>query len=103
MMVPMAATPEVRDVPERGRFEVYVDDNRAGHMEYELRGDVLVANHTEVDPAYEGQGVGSALIRQVLQQVRDTGMTVVAHCPFVGAYIERHPEVQDLRSDGGGR
>lgn len=97
----MESTPEVIDVPDMGRVQAYVDGEPAGFMAYEVRGPVLVAQHTEVDPAYEGHGVGSALVRFVLRRVRDSGMTVLARCSFVSAYIDRHPEVQDLRTAEG--
>jgi len=94
MMVSMAT--EVRDNPDESRFEVYVDGQRAGLMTYRLSGDTFDARHTEVDDAYEGQGVGSALVQAVLEQVRDTGLRLKPTCPFVRAYVERHPEYADL-------
>ena len=56
----------------------------------------MVFVHTEVDDAFEGQGVGSLLVRQALDSVRGEGLRVVAQCPFVKAWIERHPEYADL-------
>ena len=53
--------------------------------------------HTEVDDAYEGQGVGSAMVRQMLDQIRaDGGRNVTVLCPFVNAWLRRHPDYQDL-------
>ena len=47
-------------------------------------------------PALEGRGIGSRLVRAALEKVRAEGLKVVALCPFVKAYIEKHPEEQDL-------
>lgn len=63
---------------------------------YQREGDRLVFTHTVVPPEIEGHGVGSRLVRGALDQVRDQGLKVVPQCPFVRAYVERHPEYRDL-------
>ena len=88
---------EVRDNPDESRFEAYVDGQLAGYSAYLLAGSTLTFVHTEVDDAYEGQGVGSSLVRQSLDQLREReGLRVTASCPFVRAWMRRHPEYQDL-------
>jgi predicted GNAT family acetyltransferase len=89
---------EVRDEPESSRYAAYVDGELAGFSEYTLdaeRGRIVIS-HTEVDDAFEGHGVGSALVRGELDDVRRRRLRVVAQCPFVKAWIERHPDYQDL-------
>ena len=87
----------VKDNPGLGRFEAHVDGALAGFAAYRLSGGHIVFTHTEVDDAYEGQGVGGALARGALDQVRAAGEhDVVAMCPFIAAWIERHPAYQDL-------
>jgi uncharacterized protein len=49
-----------------------------------------------VDPHFEGKGVGAALVQGVLDDVRARGLKVRPCCPFVAAYIRRHPEYEDL-------
>jgi len=63
---------------------------------YQLRGDVVAFTHTEVPAALEGQGIASRLIKGALADVRQRGRKVLALCPFVAGYIDRHPEEQDL-------
>ncbi len=92
---------DVRDVPERSRYEVTVDGVLAGHADYRDQGDVRVFVHTEVDDAFEGQGVGSTLAREALDDVRASGRSLVPRCPFIRAYIERHPDYADLVSAPG--
>ncbi len=82
------------DVGEQ-RYELAVDDEVA-IAAYEKRGDTVVFTHTVVPPALEGHGVGSRLIQGALDDVRRNGGHVVAECSFVAAYIERHPDQQDL-------
>ncbi len=87
----------VRDNPEAHRFEA-VDESGsvAAVAVYRRHDDRVVFVHTEVDDAHEGQGVGSVLVRAALDTVRAEGLRVVAQCPFVRAWIERHPEYADL-------
>jgi predicted GNAT family acetyltransferase len=86
---------DVHDNPARHRFELVVDRHLA-FSEYALDGDVITFTHTLVPPALEGHGVASQLISGALAQVRARGLKVRPVCKFVKAYIERHPEWQDL-------
>ena len=52
--------------------------------------------HTEVPPELGGKGIGSQLIRGALDQVRAEGLKVIAQCPFVKAYIDKHQDYADL-------
>ena len=93
----MGAAVDVRDHPESKQFEAYVDGRLAGFSAYELTGDTIMIMHTEVDDAYEGQGVGSALVRQMLDLIRADGeLKVTVLCSFVNAWLRRHPDYQDL-------
>ena len=86
---------EVANNAERNRYEARVDGELAGFSAYRLRGADIVFTHTEVH--LEGQGVGSTLVRGALDDVRRQGtLKVVALCPFVKGYIEKHPEYADL-------
>jgi predicted GNAT family acetyltransferase len=90
-------TPEVRDNPERSRFELWVGDDLAGFLLYqEDARDVLQLVHTEIHPRFEGQGLASALIRTVLDTMRERGRQILPVCPFVKAYLHKHPEYVDL-------
>lgn len=85
----------VRDNKAEHEFELVVDGHRAVAA-YQLEDDTIVFTHTVVPKAIEGRGVASKLIRGALDQVRDRGLKVIPQCPFVAAYIKRHPDVQDL-------
>lgn len=77
------------------RFESSVDGYTA-FLNYKLRGTLLALIHTEVPPELEGRGVGSALARFALEFAKERGLKVLPSCPFVAAYIERHPEYAEL-------
>ena len=85
----------VRDNAKLGRFELDADGHIA-FSEYKRADGVLTIRHTEVPKQLEGRGIGSALIRGVLDAARADGLKVKPLCPFAKAYIERHPDYADL-------
>jgi predicted GNAT family acetyltransferase len=87
---------DVRDAPDRTRYEASVEGELAGFAEYRDVEGARVFVHTEVFDAFEGKGVGSSLARGALDDVRAHGRRLVALCPFIAAYIERHAEYADL-------
>ena len=89
-------TVDVRDHPAALRYEATVDGELAGTLRYTLDGPVVTLVHTEVDPRYEGQGVGAELVRGALDDLRARGKKVRPQCEFVLAYLERHDEYRDL-------
>ncbi|WP_244927899.1 GNAT family N-acetyltransferase [Nocardioides sp. W7] len=83
--------------PGESRYEAHLDGELAGFAEYVLDDDAIVFTHTEVDDRFEGQGVGSALARFALDDVRRDGTrAVVPRCPFIRRWIDKHPEYADL-------
>ena len=86
----------VVDVPERGRFEIRVDDKVVGLASYHVDNGTMTLPHTEVDPSVGGRGLGSALVAGVLAAARERGLTVLPYCSFVRHYIQQHPEELDL-------
>ena len=88
---------EVRDNPGENRYEALVDGELAGFSAYHLTRASIVFTHTEVFDAFEGHGVGSALARGALDDVRAKGeREVVPVCPFIHRFIDDHPEYGDL-------
>ena len=85
----------VADAPDALRYEAIVDGELAGVLEYVIRRDRIALVHTEVRPQSEGQGIGSALARFALDDARRRGLLVIASCPYVRHYLERHPEDHD--------
>ena len=88
-------TDTVSDNRAQQRYELAVDGHVAA-SDYEIADCVNTFVHTEVPPELGGKGIGSKLIKGALDQVRAGGLKVIAQCPFVKAYIEKHPEYADL-------
>jgi len=93
--------PAVRvvDNPAEQRYEAWIGDEMAGAAYYEMRTpDHIVFVHTEVDDKYEGHGVGGALARGALDDVRARGFKVTPLCPFISRWMHEHPEYEDLHA-----
>ena len=78
------------------RYEAYVDGQLAGYCEYNLLTDAIMFTHTEVLEAFEGQGIGSAIARHVLDAARSEGKHVIPVCQFIAGYIRKHRDYADL-------
>ncbi len=86
----------IRHEPEAQRFAIELA-NGTGVIRYrELAGRVLDLNHTFVPPGLRGSGIASRLTEHALRYAREHGYRVIPSCPFVAAYIERHPHYRDL-------
>jgi predicted GNAT family acetyltransferase len=87
----------VQDNPEKNRYEACDDAGVvAGFAAYTIRDGTLVFTHTEVDDAFEGRGIGSALARGALDDARERSLPVRPDCQFIRGYIEKHDEYADL-------
>ena len=88
-------TEHVRDNSAAHRFEL-VFDGTAAFIAYRKAADIVTLVHTEVPEALAGRGVGSKLAKGALELLKEAGAKVVPECPFVAAYIDKHPEFQAL-------
>jgi predicted GNAT family acetyltransferase len=77
------------------RYELAVDGHIAATY-YQIADGVITFVHTEVPPELGGRGIGSRLIQGALDQVRADGLKVIAQCPFVKGWIEKHRDYADL-------
>jgi uncharacterized protein len=87
---------KVVDVPEKGRFEIRLDDRVVGLASYHIEGTTMTLPHTEIDPSMGGRGLGTVLVSAVLDAARERGLHVLPYCSFIRHYIQQHPETVDL-------
>jgi predicted GNAT family acetyltransferase len=85
-----------KDNPDEHQFEIFVDDALAGFTVYRARPGIRAFIHTEIDPTYEGQGLGGQLITAALDAAREAGDEVLPFCPFVNHFIKTHGDYLDL-------
>jgi uncharacterized protein len=88
-------TSTVRDNTALSRFELDADGVTAV-ANYRVAGNVMTITHTEVPPHARNRGIASRLIEGVLVEARARGLKIVPLCPFVSAYVDKHPEYRDL-------
>jgi uncharacterized protein len=81
---------------EERQYEIWADDELAGFTQYHPYQGVLAFIHTEVEDRFEGQGLGSTLVRGALDEVRSRGESMLPFCPFVRGYIQKHREYVDV-------
>lgn len=74
------------------RFEIYFDGELAGFAEFEVSNQKISYPHTEIDPRFGGQGLGSQLIKEALDEALEQNLEVAPYCSFVSAYIKKNSE-----------
>lgn len=85
---------------EKKRFELKVEGETA-FIEFILSNEnIMFLTHTEVPVSLEGKGVGSAIVSKTLEYIREKGYTLAPLCPFVAAYVKRHPDWKSILAKG---
>ena len=87
---------EVRKNAQRDRYEILVDGGVIGFAEYREVRDSVLMPHTEISKAHEGEGLGNELVEFALKDIQAAGKHVIPMCPFIAAYIHRHPDYIEL-------
>lgn len=82
--------------PTQSRYDAHVEGQVVGFVQYRTSGNTIDLFHTEVEPAHEGEGVGTELVRGTLDLLRADHLTVVPSCPFVRSFIDEHEDYEDL-------
>ena len=77
---------------ELNRFEIYSDGELAGFADFKIENQMISYAHTEIDPRFGGQGLGSQLIKEALDEALEQNLEVAPHCSFVSAYIKKSGE-----------
>ncbi|MEO8207793.1 MAG: GNAT family N-acetyltransferase [Chloroflexota bacterium] len=88
----------IADNLENSRFEAHVEGELAGFIDYRQAGTRRILVHTQVLAKFEGLGIGASLARYALHEARVAGRRVTVRCPFIRAYLLRHPEEADVVS-----
>lgn len=90
---------ELIDNEAEKQYEFHIDGKKP-RIEYIKAQNRIFLTHTEVPSSMEGQGIGSALILAALTDIEQKKLALVPLCPFVAAYLKRHPEWKRLLSGG---
>ena len=84
------------DNTQLSRYEIFVGPVLAGVADYHAQPGLVTLKHTEINPAFRGRGIGSRLVAGALDGVREREAGVLPICPFVRAYLQRHPAYADM-------
>lgn len=81
----------------KGAFRAMDNETAAGEMTYVWVGtDKFIIDHTEVDEAYNGKGVGKQLLMKAVEFARDNNLKIIPLCPFAKRMFDRMPEIGDV-------
>ena len=80
---------------EEKQFEVDLVKKKA-FLEYAIKKDRIIFLHTEVPGEFSGQGIAGKMAREALEFAKEKGYSVSTICSYIAAYLQRHPEYQDL-------
>lgn len=87
---------EVTDDTAKRRYELRVDGELAGFIDYREDGTVRDLHHTEIFDRFGGKGLGKVLVAGALDLARAGGYEVVPGCPFIQTYLHRNPDAVEL-------
>ena len=87
---------KVRHDEEQQRYVLEINGQLLGFAQYHEEGDRQIFTHTEIDDSLSGKGMGSMLVRESLDDARQRGKHIVPVCEFIGAYVKKHPDWNDL-------
>lgn len=94
---PLSPSEELVDNVERGRFELHRSGQLCGWLCYtHLKPNRYALQHTEVQASHRGQGIGAAMVRRVLDEIRARGGTITVICPYVAEYLSNTTGDADL-------
>ncbi|WP_299182398.1 GNAT family N-acetyltransferase [uncultured Chryseobacterium sp.] len=81
--IPLVKTPQ--------RFEIEINGHYA-FIDYKEMSSKIALIHTEAEPELAGTGAAAAVVEKTLHYIEDQGKKLLPFCPFVFAYIKKHPE-----------
>ncbi len=87
---------EFEDIPlvkneKKKRFEIEVN-GRYAFINYGDFGSQIALVHTEAEPELAGTGAAAAVVEKTLIYIENEGKKLLPFCPYVFAYIKKHPE-----------
>lgn len=81
----------------KGAFVAQEDGKNAGEMTYSKAGDkMIIIDHTEVDPAFGGKGVGKKMVLAAVDFAREHHIKILPLCPFAKAAFDKDESIQDV-------
>ncbi len=93
----MSTDVTVNKNPDRQRYDASAGGSEvAGFLDHLATSELVVLEHTEVDPSFEGRGIGSALARAALDDIREQRLEALVICPIITAWLRSHRDYRDV-------
>ncbi len=92
---------EIKQIDDikNGAFQLLDNDTKAGEMTYVWAGEnKIIIDHTEVNEAYAGQGIGKKVLAEIVDWARKEAIKIIPLCPFAKAQFEKNTEIRDVLS-----
>ncbi|UXX77939.1 N-acetyltransferase [Reichenbachiella carrageenanivorans] len=85
------------DRDQKGYFKASDGEQRGGLMTYTWAGDDrVIIDHTEVNSAFKGRGVGKQMVLAAVEFARAKGISIVPLCPFAKAIFDKNEDIRDV-------
>lgn len=73
------------------------NENRAGKMTYSIAGpELIIIDHTEVEPAFNGKGVGKQMLYKIVEMTRKKNIKIIPLCPFAASVFKKEEDIKDV-------
>jgi hypothetical protein len=70
---------------------------RAGIMTYSITSpELIIIDHTEVEPAFEGKGVGKELLYKIVEMAREKNIKIIPLCPYAASMFKKLDDIKDV-------
>lgn len=90
---------EIEKTENKGRYFLQEEGKLMGEITYTMAGKgLMIIDHTHVEEAYRGKGVGEIIVRFIVQDARESNIRILALCPFASAAIAKDETLQDVLS-----
>ena len=87
----------IKELDGKGYAMAREDGKRAGMMTYSIAGEgLIIIDHTEVNPEFNGQGVGKKMVLAAVDYARKNNLTIIPLCPFAKATFDKNQDLQDV-------
>ena len=81
----------------KGAFELFEGEKKLGEVTYSRAGEsMIILDHTDVDPAFKGQGIGRTIIMELVDYARENGIKILPLCPFAASVFQKEESIRDV-------
>ena len=90
---------EIKQIKEKtkGRFAAIDEGKQAGAIFYTSVGETkIILDHTEVDNAYQKQGIGKIILMKIVDFARTNNIKIIPLCPFAKSVFDKTESIRDV-------